>query len=134
MFDAGTWQPYEPLTTAPCGRPGQDTCPTAAGNLPALPGTGVVGGLLESVGELLGGLLSLSSLEDGELAARWARVRIEVDRLGRDKPAASPAPGRSATSSAWRCANACNGWPPAWPACARASQRHLQRPAADRRA
>ncbi|MAO58439.1 MAG: penicillin amidase [Alcanivorax sp.] len=93
MFDAGTWQPYEPLTTAPCGRPGQDTCPTAAGNLPALPGTGVVGGLLESVGELLGGLLSLSSLEDGELAARWARVRIEMDRLGRDKPAASPAPG-----------------------------------------
>ena len=93
LFDAGSYQDYQPLTTEPCGRPGQAQCPTATGNLPALPGTGVVGGLLESVGELLGGLLSLSSLDDGELAARWARVRIETDKLFRHVPEATPVPG-----------------------------------------
>ena len=97
LFDAGSFQSYQPLTTEPCGRPGQPTCPTAVGNVPALPGTGAVGGLLDAVGELLGGLLSLASsdLPDGEptLAARWARVTIEFDELWRDTPEPTALPG-----------------------------------------
>ncbi|HAS29247.1 MAG TPA: hypothetical protein DCS56_04180, partial [Alcanivorax sp.] len=60
-------------------------------------GTGAVGGLLDAVGELLGGLLSLASsdLPDGEptLAARWARVTIEADKLWRDTPEPTALPG-----------------------------------------
>ena len=97
LFDAGSYRAYEPLTVAPCGRPGQVTCPTAIGNVPALPGTGVVGGLLEAVGDLLGGLLSLARAEPDAhqaLARQWARVEIETDRLWRhwrDPVPAAPA-------------------------------------------
>ncbi|HAI88519.1 MAG TPA: penicillin amidase, partial [Alcanivorax sp.] len=97
LFDAGSFQSYQPLTTEPCGRPGQPTCPTALGNVPALPGTGAVGGLLDAVGELLGGLLSLASSDlpaaEPTLAARWARVTIEADKLWRDTPEPTALPG-----------------------------------------
>lgn len=98
MFDPGSYSAYQPLTTEPCGRPGQPTCPTATGNLPALPGTGVVGGLLDSVSNLLGGVLSLSFTEpDGrrKLSEDMAMMRVEAGHLWRrwtgDRPAATPA-------------------------------------------
>ncbi|WP_101674279.1 penicillin acylase family protein [Alloalcanivorax mobilis] len=107
LFDAGTYQAYQPLTVEPCGRPGQTTCPTAIGNLPALPGTGVVGGLLDAVGDLLGGLLSLASSDSApDLASRWARVEIETHRLWRHwrAPAPEAAPSRTTLSDAQRLA------------------------------
>lgn len=47
VFDAGSYEDYADFTTEPCGRPGQSRCPEALGNVPALPGVGVVGGALE---------------------------------------------------------------------------------------
>ena len=83
MFDAGSFQNYEPLTHEPCGRPGQPECPEASGNVPALPGTGVVGGLIDAAGELLGGVISLSFLEDGgaTLARQWAALTRQLPAL-----------------------------------------------------
>ena len=42
MFDAALSSPQP--AHEPCGRPGQPQCPEALGNVPALPGTGVVSG------------------------------------------------------------------------------------------
>ncbi|EKF74522.1 peptidase S45 penicillin amidase [Alcanivorax hongdengensis A-11-3] len=90
MFDAGSYQPYEALTTEPCGRPGQASCPETGGNLPALPGTGVVGGLLDNVQDILSGVLSLSFLDDDgqQLRSDWAALRIAMDRLWQPQPEA----------------------------------------------
>ncbi len=84
MFDAGSFQAHQPLTHEPCGRPGQPQCPEALGNVPALPGTGVVGGLLDTVGDLLGGILSLSFLDDdgAQLGSQWATLTRQVRQLG----------------------------------------------------
>lgn len=84
MFDAGSFQAHQPLTHEPCGRPGQPQCPEALGNVPALPGTGVVGGLLDTVGDLLGGILSLSFLHDdgAQLGSQWATLTRQVRQLG----------------------------------------------------
>ena len=83
MFDAGSFQSYDPLSHEPCGRPGQPECPEALGNVPALPGTGVVGGLLDTVGDLLGGILSLSFLDDGgqALSQQWASLTRQLPAL-----------------------------------------------------
>lgn len=84
MFDAGSFQAHQPLSHEPCGRPGQPQCPEALGNVPALPGTGVVGGLLDTVGDLLGGILSLSFLHDdgAQLGSQWATLTRQVRQLG----------------------------------------------------
>lgn len=91
MFDSGSFQPYDPLSHEPCGRPGQPECPEALGNVPALPGTGVVGGLLDTVGDLLGGILSLSFLDDGgdALAHQWASLTAQLPTLWQDSSALS---------------------------------------------
>ncbi len=87
MFDAGSFQAHEPLSHEPCGRPGQPECPEALGNVPALPGTGVVGGLLDTVGDLLGGILSLSFLDDdgANLAGHWATLTRQLGASGEDQ-------------------------------------------------
>lgn len=108
LFDAGSYRPHQPLTVAPCGRPGQANCPTAFGNVPALPGIGVVGGLLDAVGDLLGNLLSLARAEPDArqaLAGQWARVEIEANRLWRHWRDPTPAaPADQELSSAQRLA------------------------------
>ena len=101
-------------------------------------GTGAVGGLLDAVGELLGGLLSLASsdLPDGEptLAARLARVTIEFDKLWRDTPEPTALPGELSDAQrlavrerVGQLAKGVAGLRDGFP------QRHLQRPAAQRR-
>ncbi|MZR63023.1 penicillin acylase family protein [Alcanivorax sp. DP30] len=91
MFDAGSFQSYQPLSHEPCGRPGQPECPEPLGNIPALPGTGVVGGLLDTVGDLLGGILSLSFLDGGgaDLNQQWAHLGRQLETLFGDEAALS---------------------------------------------
>ncbi|MDX1803916.1 MAG: penicillin acylase family protein [Alcanivorax sp.] len=86
MFDADSYQHYEALTTEPCGRPGQPSCPETTGNLPALPGTGAVGSLVEQVVDMLGGVLSLSFLDDHgqQLRSDWTSVQLAFSRLWSD--------------------------------------------------
>lgn len=92
LFDDGSYQDRTYFSAEPCGRIGQPQCPDTLGNLPALPGTGVVGGLVENVIETLQTLLSLSyndsapawdaSRESQDAADRSWTARVEAQATG----------------------------------------------------
>lgn len=66
MFDAGSYQPYQPLVVEPCGAQQASACPgSPENNLPSLPLFNILDGLQSdpaaTLGDLLGGLASISA-------------------------------------------------------------------------
>ena len=97
MFDAGSFNAYEPLDIRPCGRPGQDDCPGGLqGSIPGLPGVGVIEGTSERLLDVIRGLFSLSSSDrSANDSSLWASAKqwlsSSIDTLLGRTPEATPA-------------------------------------------